>query len=217
MANLTKEDVQKLIEVSYPYGRYMGQGNTFIIPLAIGKDDQRTNCVILISLEEQEGGNQRLEISSHAKENISAEQWKDACDFCNQYQANYNYIYTYVQRWRDAEGGQFIIGASVENPGDLPQEWLLENFMKPCLQIIQKFWLEVWLKFGGMIDYMKSAAPKKGIATNDGTPMVSGGEVDTATGGVGKVKQSSNNFKGLIWVAVFFIVALVLLRIILKA
>ena len=214
MANLTKGDVQKLIEASYPYGRYMGQGNTFMIPLAIdiGKNDRKTNWVILISLEEQEGGNQRLEIISHARENLSAEQWKEACYFCNHYQANYNYIYTCVQKLRDAEGGRFIIGASVENPGDLPREWLIENFMKPCLQLIQRFWLEVWRKFGSMIEHGKRAAIKQGIATK-----ASDGEVDTATGGDGQVRHSSINLRNPIWIVLFFIVVIVLLRIILKA
>lgn len=210
MANLTKDDVQKLIEASYPYGRYMGRENTFMIPLAIdiGKDNRKTNWMIFISLEGQEGGNQRLEIISHARENLPAEQWKEACYFCNQYQANYNYIYTYVQKLRDAEGGQFIIGASVENPGDLPQEWLIENFMKPCLQLIQRFWLEVWRKFGSMTEHGKR---------NDSMPVkVSDDEVDTATSGNCQVRRSSINFTP-IWIAVFFIVVIVLLRIILKA
>ena len=170
MANLTSEDVRKLIEASSWEHPYSGHGNDFTLPvLNPAFTDLGIRWAVFIKLIDAEGDKtQRLVISS-STDSVPDGLRQEAYEFCNKWANECSYVRT----WFNEEDGKVYIGASVENPGDLPEKWLVDSFVNQSLEIIEKFWAESFLKLTEL-DKLKAsqkaraeAAPKSGVVALD--------------------------------------------------
>ena len=126
MANLTSEDVRKLIEASSWKHPYSGHGNDFTLPvLNPAFTDLGIRWAVFIKLIDAEGDKtQRLVISS-STDSVPDGLRQEAYEFCNKWANECSYVRT----WFNEEDGKVYIGASVENPGDLPEKWLVDSFV----------------------------------------------------------------------------------------
>lgn len=161
MANLTSEDVRKLIEASSWKHPYSGHDNEFILPVL---SDLGVRWTAIIKLIDAEGDKaQRLVILSSI-DSVPEERRQKAYELCNKWANGYSY----VQTWFSEEDGKIYISAAVESPGDLPKEWLVDSFVNQSLDVIVRFWSESFVELGGLDKFNASQKTKAGSAPESG-------------------------------------------------
>lgn len=160
MANLTGNDIRKLIEESswkHPYNE-SGDGFMLVTPKEFADlGIHWTASIKLIDATKDEP--QRLEISS-STDRVSEGFRQNAYRLCNKLSNEYSY----AQTWFSEEDGKMHISASVEAPGDLPWKWLVDSFMNQNLEILLRFWTESFVVLGELDRFKESQKAKAGAA-----------------------------------------------------